>query len=88
MFIICLLLTLYMVVLFASVILQWIAMAGRLPHYGLGRRVIDAIFGLTNPAFRLVRGLIPSIPMGGAALDLSPVIVFIVVGILRAVICG
>jgi YggT family protein len=85
---ICIALTVYLVLLFASVILSWVAMARPLPYYGLGRKVVDAIFAVTNPVFRLVRGVVPPIRLGAAALDLSPVIVFIVVGILRTVICG
>jgi YggT family protein len=88
MIIICIALTVYLVLLFASVVLSWLAMARSVPAYGPGRKVIDAIFAATNPVFRLVRGVIPPIPFGGAALDLSPIIVFVVVGILRTVICS
>jgi YggT family protein len=88
MIIVCIALTVYLVLLFASVVLSWLAMTGSLPSYGPGRKVIDVIISLTNPVFRLVRGLIPPIRLGVAALDLSPIIVFIVVGILRTVICG
>jgi YggT family protein len=42
---------------------------------------------VTEPVFRLVRGVLPPMRMGAAALDLSPLIVFIVVGILRTFIC-
>ena len=86
--VICLLLTIYTFILLASVVLSWVAMVRPLPYTGLGRKVIDAIFALTNPVFRLVRGLLPPIRMQAAALDLSPIIVFIVVGILRTVICS
>jgi YggT family protein len=88
MIIICIALNLYLILLFASVVLSWVAMVRPLPHYGLGRKVIDAIFAVTNPVFRLVRGVIPPIRFGGAGLDLSPLIVFIVVGILRTVVCS
>jgi YggT family protein len=88
MIVICIALTLYLILLFTSVVLSWITLARPLPSYGFGRKVIDAIFAVTNPAFRLVRGVVPPIRFGGAGLDLSPLIVFIVVGILRTVICG
>jgi uncharacterized protein YggT (Ycf19 family) len=85
---ICIALTVYLVLLFISVIISWLAMTRALPSYGLGRKVVEAILAVTNPVFRLVRGLIPPIQFGAAALDLSPIIVFVVVGILRTVICG
>jgi YggT family protein len=85
--IICFLLTVYWFVLFASVILSWVAMARPLPYSGPWRRVIDAIFAVTNPVFRLVRGLLPPIRMGAMAMDLSPIIVFVVLGILTSFVC-
>jgi YggT family protein len=88
MIIVCIALTVYLVLLFASVVMSWLTLARSLPSYGPGRKLVDAILAVTNPVFRLVRGVIPPIQFGAAALDLSPIIVFIVVGILRTVICG
>jgi YggT family protein len=85
--IICFLLTVYTFVLLASVILSWV-MVMRPPSYSSpGRKVIDAIFAVTNPVFGLVRGVLPPIRMGGAALDLSPIIVFIVLSIVTSFVC-
>ena len=75
MIVICIALTLYLILLFASVVLSWVAMARPMPSYGFGRKVIDAIRAVTDPAFRLVRGVIPPIRFGGVGLDLSPLIV-------------
>jgi YggT family protein len=85
--VICFLLTAYTFILLASVVLSWVALVRPLPHSGLGRRIIDIIFALTNPVFRLVRGVLPPIRMGAAGLDLSPIIVFIVLSILTSFIC-
>jgi YggT family protein len=85
--IICFLLTAYLFILLASVVLSWVAMVRPLPSYGAGRKVIDAIFALTNPVFGLVRGLLPPIRMGAVGLDLSPLIVFIVLSIVTSFVC-
>lgn len=85
--IICFLLTAYFFILIASVILSWVAMARPLPSSGPARKVIDIIRALTEPVFRLVRGVLPPIRMGGMGLDLSPIIVFVVLGIVTRFVC-
>jgi YggT family protein len=45
---------------------------------------MNIIYDITEPVLRPVRRLLPPIRMGGMAMDLSPIIVFIVLGILRA----
>src|SRR5437870_9849024 len=88
MHIICILLTLYMLVLIASVVISWVAAVRPLPYSGPVRQVIDFIFAITNPVFRLVRGVLPPLPLGGLGIDLSPIIVFIVLGVVLGVICS
>ncbi|TMK96808.1 MAG: YggT family protein [Actinobacteria bacterium] len=87
MHIICILLTLYMLVLIASVVISWVAAVRPLPYSGPVRQVIDFILAITNPVFRLVRGVLPPLPLGGLGIDLSPIIVFIVLGVVLGVIC-
>jgi YggT family protein len=87
MHIICILLYLYLIVLIASVAISWIAMVRPLPYSGPGRRVIDIIYMLTNPVFRLVRGVLPPLQLGRMGLDLSPMIVFIVLAVILNVVC-
>jgi YggT family protein len=87
MHIICIVVYLYMFVLIASVVISWVAAVRPLPYSGPARRVIDLIFAITNPVFRLVRGVLPPLPLGGVGIDLSPIIVFIVLGIVLAVVC-
>ncbi len=82
--IICILLTIYWVVLFIRIIFSWIPP----PMQGIGRTLYELVRDLTEPVLRLVRGLLPPIRMGMAALDLSPIIVFIALGILRRALCG
>jgi YggT family protein len=77
--IICILLFLYWVLLFARIILSWIPP----PIGGLGRTLYDLVHDLTEPVLRLVRGLLPPIRMGAVGLDLSPIIVFIALAVIR-----
>jgi YggT family protein len=82
---ICILLTIYWVILFARIILSWI----RPPMSGLGRTLYDMVHDLTEPVLGLVRGLLPAIRMGGVGLDLSPIIVFIALAVIRRALgCG
>jgi YggT family protein len=85
--IVCILLTVYWVVLIARVILSWVAMASRMSPTGALRQVIQVVYALTEPVLRLVRGVLPDVPVGGARIDLSPIIVFIVLGILLQFAC-
>ena len=83
--IICILLTLYWILLFARIILSWIPP----PMGGLGRTLYDLVHDLTEPVLGLVRGLLPPIRMGAVGLDLSPIIVFIALSLIRRGIgCG
>lgn len=44
--------------------------------------VLEVIFTLTDPPVRLLRKVIPTIPIGGARLDLSIMVLLLAVGIL------
>jgi YggT family protein len=82
---ICILLTVYWVILFARIILSWISP----PMSGIGRTLYDIVHDLTEPVLKLVRGLLPPIRMGTVGLDLSPIIVFIALAVIRrALNCG
>jgi YggT family protein len=83
--ILCAGLTIYWFILFVRIILSWF----RPPPGGIGRTIVDIIFDLTEPVLGLVRGLLPPIRMGAVGFDLSPIIVFIALGIIqRALGCG
>jgi YggT family protein len=82
-FIICTLLTIYWVILFARILLSWFPP----PMSGLGRTLWDIVHDLTEPVLGLVRGLLPPVRMGTMGLDLSPIIVFIALFALRGALC-
>jgi YggT family protein len=77
------LLQIYSLLLFIRLILSWFPS----PPEAL-RPVYAFLFAITDPVLRLVRPLIPPIRMGGAALDLSPIIVFVAIQILIAILSG
>ncbi len=83
--IICVLLFLYWIVLFVRIIFSWIPP----PMSGIGRTLYELVRDLTEPVLGLVRGLLPPIRMGMAALDLSPIIVFIALSVIQGALgCG
>ena len=76
--ILCAALTVYTVILFARIILSFALMAWS-PPPGL-TPVIRIIYDLTEPVLGLFRRYIP--PVGG--LDLSPLIIFLIISIVRS----
>ncbi|MDQ4108263.1 MAG: YggT family protein [Actinomycetota bacterium] len=82
--IICLVLFVFMIVLFIRVILSWIQFAGwRPPFSGPLRAGYDVIIDVTEPPLRLLRRIVP--PAG--VLDLSVLVAFVVLVVLRTVFC-
>lgn len=79
---VCLILTLYYIILIARLLLSWFPN----PPEGL-RPVYRFLFDVTEPPLRLVRPLIPPVRFGGMAMDLSPLLVFVVLMIVRGVLC-
>lgn len=69
------------------VILSWVVGVGRLPWDHPVRRVYDAIDRVLQPVLRPLRSAIPPVRLGGAALDLSPLILIFGVRIVTAFIC-
>ena len=76
-------LTLYLVVLFGTMILSWINMFVR-PWYPprIVKLVAETIFTLTDPPLKFLRRYIPALPLGTVRLDLSFMVLFFVVLIL------
>jgi YggT family protein len=49
---------------------------------------LEAVFTVTDPPVRLLRRVIPTVPLGGARLDLSIMVLLIAVSILMSVVAG
>jgi YggT family protein len=77
--IVCILLTLYWIVLFVRILMSWFPA----PRSGAGQRFLEIVYDLTEPVLKLVRGLLPPIRMGAMGMDLSPIIVFVALAIFR-----
>jgi YggT family protein len=75
----------YMILLFARILLSWIP---RIPYNPVLSAVINFITEVTNPYLRIFRRVIPPVGGGGFALDLSPIIAIIVLIIARTIIVG
>ncbi|MGH2795372.1 MAG: YggT family protein, partial [Actinomycetota bacterium] len=69
-------LSIYSFLLFARLLLSWFPNP---PEWA--RPVYGFLFAITDPLLRLVRPLVPPLRMGMMALDLSPIIIFIVITI-------
>ena len=82
--IICFALFVYWLVLLIRVILSWLQFAGwRPPYAGPLRAGYDLILDVTEPPLRLLRRIVP--PAG--VLDLSVLVAFVVILVLRRVLC-
>jgi YggT family protein len=74
-------------VLLARFIIDWVQVLARSwrPR-GMVAALCEAIFTITDPPLRAIRGVIPPIRMGGAMLDLSPMVLLIGIYIVQIVV--
>jgi YggT family protein len=75
----------YLILLFARILLSWIP---RLPYNPVLRSVVDFIHQVTDPYLNIFRRILPPVGGGGFALDLSPIIAIFVLYIVRAIVVG
>lgn len=80
--VVCIAIWLYGVVLFVRIILSWVTMSWS-PPPALSP-AIRVVYELTEPVLRFFRRYIP--PIGG--LDISPILIFVILRIATAAICG
>jgi YggT family protein len=71
----------------AWIVLSYVVNFGRLGWDHPVRRLYDALSKVIEPVMRPIRNVIPPLRIGGAALDLSPVILILGISLLRRVIC-
>ena len=82
--VVCVVLTAYTIILFIRVLVSWAFMFGfRPPYSGPLRTVLDLLDDVTEPVLRPLRALIPPIRAGGVGLDLSIIIAFVILAVLR-----
>ena len=82
--VLCVVLTAYTIILFIRVLVSWAYLFGlRPPISGPLRTALDLLEDVTEPALRPLRALIPPIRAGGVGLDLSIIIAFVILAVLR-----
>jgi YggT family protein len=82
--ILCIVLTIYTIVLFVRVIVSWAFLFGfRPPYSGPVRTVLDLLEDVTEPVLRPLRAMIPPVRAGGVGLDLSMIVAFVILAVLR-----
>ncbi|MCA1830959.1 MAG: YggT family protein [Actinobacteria bacterium] len=52
------------------------------------RPAVNFVYDLCEPFLRVFRGFMPSLSMGGMGLDLSPIIAFLVLFIVRSILAN
>jgi len=78
---------LYLLVLIARVVIDLVMMMSRdwTPR-GPVLLIVEGVFTLTDPPLRLLRRFIPPLRLGGVALDLSFLVLFIIVNVLISLV--
>jgi YggT family protein len=76
-------LTLYMLVLIARMVLDWVGMVGSSPPWA--RRARGLAYSATEPVIGPVRRVVRPVRIGGISLDLAFTLVFIAVVVLRSI---
>jgi len=80
----CIVVTVYTILLFVRVIVSWAFLFGfRPPYSGPLRTILDLLDDVTEPVLRPLRALIPPIRAGGVGLDLSILIACVILAVLR-----
>ncbi|CAN5268708.1 MAG: YggT family protein [Acidimicrobiia bacterium] len=68
------------------IILSYVVSFGRLPWGHPVRRVYDGLASAINPVLAPIRRVLPPVRLGGMALDLSPLVLFFAIAILRGMV--
>lgn len=84
---ICTLLRFFLYFMLAWIILSYVAGYGRLPWGHPVRKIYDFLNRVMDPLLRPIRSVLKPVRMGGMALDLSPLVVWLVVLLLIRALC-
>jgi YggT family protein len=82
--IVCVALQVYFLILIARIILSWVTAFSRRPMSPQFQPIVKLIYDLTEPVMGPLRRLIP--PIGG--LDISPIIIFLALSVIRNSLCS
>lgn len=73
----------YMSILFIRLILDWVAVLTRWKPRGFIYTLINAVYVVTNPPLNYLRRFIKPLPMGPMYLDLSFIVLWFGLGLVR-----
>ena len=82
--IICSLIQLYVLLLVVRVVMSWFPIS---PN-GPAETVAGFLYMVTDPVLVPLRRLLPPVRMGAMAMDLSPIVAFFGLSVLRGILCG
>lgn len=74
-------------VIIGWIVLSYVVSFGRLGYDHPVRRLYDGLTKAIEPLMRPIRGIIPPVRIGGAALDLSPLILILGLNLLLVFLC-
>ncbi|MFL5737218.1 MAG: YggT family protein [Actinomycetota bacterium] len=83
---VCYALSIYRFILLIRILATWFPP----PRYGSPLRpVLDFMIDITDPVLRPIRNMVPPVNAGAMAVDLSPIIVFVLLTVIQTAIgCG
>ena len=82
--IVCSLIQLYALLLVVRVVMSWFPIS---PN-GPAETVAGFLYMVTDPVLVPLRRLLPPVRMGAMALDLSPIVAFFGLSVLRGILCS
>ena len=82
--IVCSLIQIYVLLLVVRVVMSWFPIS---PN-GPAETVAGFLYMVTDPVLVPLRRLLPPVRMGAMALDLSPIVAFFGLSVLRGILCG
>jgi len=85
--IVCWLLSAVIIGILAWIVLSYVVAFGRLGWDHPVRRLYEFLSKLVEPVLRPIRRVIPPLRLGGAALDLSPLILIVGISLLNGFLC-
>jgi YggT family protein len=83
MILVCGLLQLYLLIVLVRIVMSWFPIRPG----GVGQQIAGVLITLTEPILGPLRRAVPSVPLGGMRLDLSPLILLFGIRIVQGVIC-
>ena len=75
------------VIIIGWIVLSYVVSFGRLGYDHPVRRLYDGLTKVIEPLMRPIRGIIPPVRIGGAALDLSPLILILGLNLVLVFLC-